>query len=195
MSRAIELSASTARLLSVGMSFAAGVLVGAILVTAMPGLVGEPAESGLDPTNPPLSTSSSGPSCFDGTVPSSAGWVHEAAVGDSYAVTLNATVLHDAGTAVHATVIPRSANEYELALHTAPSTSERSFDCERVQTAVVMSVSLPPSYPQVVVTLNDRAVLHVARDDTFPDLYSLPNPLNLTRQPISAREPISYRIM
>jgi hypothetical protein len=180
MSSDTGLNVSTARLLSVGMAFLAGVLAGAVLVTAVPGLVGAPVETGPDPENPPFTTSSGGPSCFDDEVAPNAGWVHEVAVGDSYAVTLNATVVHDAGTEVQATVIPRSNNEYELALRTVSVTPERSFDCDRVRTTFAMAASLPTSYQQLVVTMNGRELVRATRDDTTGDLYPLPNPLNAT---------------
>ena len=67
----------TSRLLSIGMSFLAGVLAGAVLLTAVPGLAGGPVEMAPDPDNPPTSTTSAGPSCYDGQVNPNAGWVHE----------------------------------------------------------------------------------------------------------------------
>lgn len=174
------LDTSTARLLSVGMAFLAGVLVGAVLVTGVPGLLGEPAETGPDPQNPPYTTSSGGPSCFDGHVTPNGGWVHEVAVGDSYAVTLNATIVHNAGTEVRADVVPRSGNGYELALGTASVTPNRSVECERVRTKFSMAASLPTSYQRLLVTMNGRELVRVTRDDTTGDLYPLPNPLNAT---------------
>lgn len=60
-----------------------------------------------------------GSTCFDGEVNPAAGRLHEVAVGDSYTVTRNTTVLHEPGTVVRGTVTPRSADEYE---RTATST-------------------------------------------------------------------------
>ena len=174
------LDPSTARLLSAGMVFLAGVLAGAVLVTAVPGLLGGPAETGPDPRNPPYTTTSGGPTCFDGDVNPNTGWVHEVAVGDSYAVTLNATVVHDAGTAVRGEVVPRGENGYELALRTESVTPDRSFDCERVRTTFTMAASLPTSYERLVVTVNGRELVGATRDDTTADLYPLPDPLNAT---------------
>lgn len=162
------------------MVFLAGMLAGAVLVIAVPGLVGGPVETGPDPEEPPFTTSSGGPSCFDGEITPNAGWVHEVAVGDSYAVTLNATVVHDAGTDVRATVIPRSNDGYELALRTVSVTPDRSVDCDRVRTTVGMSASLPTSYQRLIVTMNGRELVRATRDDTSGDLYPLPNPLNAT---------------
>ncbi|WP_311170356.1 hypothetical protein [Halobellus ordinarius] len=174
------LDTSTARLLSIGMAFLAGVLAGAVLVAAVPGLLGGPVESGPDPQNPPYTTASGGPSCFDGDVTPNAGWVHEVAVGDSYAVTLNATVVHEPGTEIRADVIPRSGNGYELALRTESVTPDRSFECERVHTEFSIAASLPTSYQRLIVTMNGRELVGATREDTTGDLYPLPNPLNAT---------------
>jgi hypothetical protein len=181
MASDIGFDTSTARLLSIGMAFLAGVLAGAVLLMAVPGLAGGPAQPGPDPENPPYSTYSGGPSCFDGEVNSNAGWVHEIAVGDSYAVDLNATIVHDAGTVVRADVIPRSANGYELALRTASATADRPYNCDRVRTTFGMAVSLPTSYEELIVTMNDRELVRATREDTTGDLYPLPNPLNVTQ--------------
>lgn len=180
MSGRIELDSSTARLLSVGMAFLAGVLAGAVLMIAVPGLAGGPAETGPDPENLPFTTSSAGPGCFDGGVNPNAGWVHEVAVGDSYAVTLNATIVHDAGTEISADVVPRSDNGYELSLKTVPGTPEWAEPCERVRTKFALAASLPTSYQELVVTVNGRELLRATRDDTTGDLYPLPNPVNAT---------------
>lgn len=180
MSSEGRLTASTARRLSVGLAFLAGILAGVVIATAVPGFGGGPVDTSPDPENPPFTTSSGGPSCFDGEVSSAGGWVHEVAAGDAYAVTLNATVLHEPGTEVRGTVTPRSGDEYELALRTVSTTPERSFECDRVRTTFAMGVSLPTSYQRLRVTMNGRELLRTTRDDTTADLYRLPNPLNAT---------------
>jgi len=182
MSNGTQLDSSTARVLSIGLAFLAGLLAGAVLITAVPGLAGGPTQTGPDPSNPPFTTASGGPSCFDGTVAPGAGWVHEVAVGESYAVTLNASVVHDAGTEVEADVVPRADDSYELALRTRPVTPERPIRCERVHTTFEMAVSLPTSYRELVVTMNGRELVRATREDTTGDLYRLPNPLNATEQ-------------
>ena len=174
------LDADTSRLLSIAMAVLAGVLAGAVLLTAVPGLAGGPVDTAPDPENPPTSTYSGGPSCYDGEVNPNAGWVHEVAAGSSYAVTLNATVVHDPGTEVRASVERRGENAYELALRTVAVTPERALDCELVRTTFGMGVSLPTGYERLVVTANGRELLGVAREDTTADLYRLPNPINAT---------------
>jgi hypothetical protein len=166
--------------LSIAMAFLAGVLAGAVLLTAVPGLAGGPVDTAPDPDDPPMATTSAGPSCFDGEVNPNAGWVHEVAVGSSYAVTLNATVVHDPGTEVRASVERRGENAYELALRTVAVTPERTLDCDRVRTRFTVGVSLPTSYERLVVTANGRELLGVAREDTTADLYRLPNPIDAT---------------
>lgn len=167
-------------MLSIAMAFLAGVLAGAVLLTAVPGLAGGPVDRGPDPDNPPTSVSMAGPSCFDGEVNPNAGWVHEVAVGTSYAVTLNATVVHDAGTAVETSVNRRIGNEYEIALRTVDRTPERAQDCERVRTRLGVGVSLPTSYERLVVTMDGRTLVSATREDTTADLYPLPNPIDVS---------------
>jgi hypothetical protein len=180
MSSDSGLTYSTARWLSVGMAFLAGILAGVVIATAVPGLSGGPVETGPDPENPPFTTSSGGPSCFGGEVNPAAGWLHEVAVGDAYALSLNVSVLHEPGTELRGTVTPRRGNEYELALQTVSVTPERSFECDRVRTTFEMAVSLPTSYQRVRVTMNGRELVEATRDDTTADLYPLSNPLNAT---------------
>ena len=174
-----SLDPDTSRVLSIAMAFLAGVLAGAVLLTAVSGL-GGPVQAGPDPDDPPTSVSLAGPSCFDGEVNPNAGWLHEVATGNAYAVTLNATVVHGAGTEVEASVNRRSGNEYELALRTVERTPERPLDCERVRTRLEMAVSLPTSYERIVVTMDGRELVNARRTDTTADLYRLPNPANAT---------------
>ena len=175
-----SLGPDASRVLSIAMAFLAGVLAGAVLLTAVSGLAGGPVERGPDPDNPPMYTASAGPSCFDGGVNPNAGWVHEVAAGTSYSVTLNATVVHDAGTEVRASVERRAGEGYELALRTVAVTPERTLDCERVRTRFEMGTSLPTSYERLVVTLDGRELVNAERTDTTADLYPLPNPVNAT---------------
>jgi hypothetical protein len=172
----------TSRLLSIALAFLAGALAGAVVLTAAPGLLGSPtvATAPPDPDDPPTSVTTVGPSCYDGDVNPNAGWVHEVASGESYPVTLNATVVHDAGTEVRASVVPRSGNGYELALRTVEHTPERALDCDRVHTRLDMAVSLPTSYERLVVRMDSRELVSATREDTTADLYPLPNPIDAT---------------
>lgn len=175
-----SLDPDTSRLLSIALAFLAGVLAGSVLLTAVPGLVGGPAERGPDPDDPPFSTSSAGPSCHDGQANPNAGWVHEVATGADYTVTMNATLVHDAGTEVTFDVVPRPGDEYELALRTVEGTPDESLDCEVVRTRFTAGISLPTSYERLVVTANGRELVRATREDTTADLYPLPNPVNAT---------------
>ena len=178
MPSGFDLQGPNDTLRSVGLGFLAGILVGAVLMTALPGPAGGPSETGPDPADPPYTTARAGPTCVDGGANPEAGWVHEVAVGDAYAVTLNATVVHDAGTELRASVVPRRGGAYELALGTASVTPERSVECPRVRTDFEMAVSLPTSYRELRVTLNGRTLVRATRDDTTADLYPLPNPVD-----------------
>lgn len=180
MSRGIRPTESTALAVSIGLAFLAGTLAGGVVVTAVPGLVGGPTDSGPDPRTPPFATASSGPNCADGRATPNAGWVHRVAVDDATVVTLNATVVHDVGTEVRGDVIPRGDDGYELALRTASVTPERSFGCDRVRTTIAMSASLPVDRRPIVVTVDGRELVRVTRERGFGGLHPLPNPVNAT---------------
>lgn len=96
---------------------------------------------------------------FDTEVVPNAGWVHEIAVGDFSSHDLNATIVHNAWTAVRADVIPRSGNGYELALRKAPEAADLSVDCERVRTTFGMAASLPTGYEVVIAHINGRELV------------------------------------
>lgn len=195
MSRGIGPTESTARVVSIGLAFLAGMLAGGVVVTAVPGLVGGPIDSGPDPRNPPFATASGGPDCVDGRSTPDAGWVHRVTVDDADVVTLNATVVHDAGTEVRGDVIPQGDDGYELTLRTASVTPERSFDCDRVRTTIAMIVSLPADRRPVVVTVDGRELVRVTREGGFGGLHPLPNPVNATgRSGKLDPEPILERV-
>ena len=181
------LDPTTARLLSVGMAFLAGVLVGGVLLTAFPLGGGGPSIAPPDPENPPVSVSMGGPSCWDAETDlnPNAGWVHEVASGVSYPVTLNATVVHPAGTEVDTSDSPvtrRSPGVYEIAIRTTEAEDGGPTGCERVRTTLGIAVSLPTEYERLVVTAEgyDDPLVDAERDDTTADLYPLPNPINVT---------------
>jgi hypothetical protein len=181
------LDTDTSRWLSIALAFAAGVLAGAVLLTAVPGIAGlggptAPTDPGPDPEDPPFSTSA-GTGCFEGEGDYSpnAGWVHEVAVGTSYAVTLNATILHDSGTVVQGSVEPLGDGEYELAIQVVEATDDHGRECDTLDTTFGMGVSLPTDYESFVVTVDGEPVRRVENDAaTTADLYPLPNPINTT---------------
>lgn len=174
------LDPTTARLLSVGMAFLAGVLVGGVLLTAFP--LGGPADTGPDPDNIPASVATAGPSCFEGEtdVNPNGGWVHEVAAGTSYAVTLNATVVHDAGTELDVRVARVGETDtYAVTIDPVDGESPPG-DCERVRSRLDVGASLPTSYERLEVRAAGETLVDAERDDTTADLYPLPNPINVT---------------
>jgi hypothetical protein len=144
-------------------------------------------DAGPDPGSPSYSLSSSGPDCLD--VRPHAGWVHEVAVGDSFAVTLNATVVHDRGQRVSASVNRVTPGAYRIDLRTVPETTRTSDAGEqksapegcRVATDLRLGASLPTDYREFEVAVNGRTLLTVENEDTAADLYQLPNPVNASR--------------
>jgi hypothetical protein len=174
------LDPSTARLLSIGMAFLAGVLVGGVVLTAFP--LGGPAETGPDPDNVPQTASFAGPSCVEDTVEvnPNGGWVHEVAAGTSYAVTLNATVVHDAGTELNVRVARVGETDtYALTVDAVDGESPPD-ECETVRTRLEVGASLPTSYERLEIRAGGETLVDAERDDTTADLYPLPNPINVT---------------
>ncbi|WP_276301379.1 hypothetical protein [Halorussus lipolyticus] len=170
-------------------AFLLGLVVGAVGGFAFGGQLGlldpGPTNSGPNPESPPYSLSKSG-GCLD--VRPHAGWVHEVAVGDSFAVTLNATVVHDRGATVSTNVSRVAPGAYRIDLRTVSSETVESDanrtksppeDC-RVATDLRLGASLPTDYREVEVALDGRTLLTVENEDTAPDLYQLPNPVNAT---------------
>ena len=180
MSSSDGLDPTTARLLSVGMAFLAGVLVGGVLLTAFP--LGGPVDTGPDPDNVPATVSMAGPGCVGDTVDvnPNGGWVHEVAAGTSYAVTLNATVVHDAGTELDVGVRRVGDTDTYAVRIDAVDGEAPPGDCDRVRTRLEVGASLPTSYERLEVRADGELLVDAARDDTTADLYPLPNPINVT---------------
>lgn len=170
---------------AVAVAFALGLVVGGVGGIGYGGAF-TPTDAGPDPESPPYSLSTSGGTCLEPRP--HAGWVHEVAVGDSFAVTLNATVVHDRGRTVAANVSRVMPGAYRIDLRTvtddrglANESREKSppADC-RVATDLRLGASLPTDYRQFEVTVNGRTILAVENEDTTADLYQLPNPINAT---------------
>ncbi|MFC4450334.1 hypothetical protein [Halorussus aquaticus] len=166
-------------------AFVLGLVAGAIGWAGFGAPVGT-ADSGPDAESPGYSLSTSGPDCLD--VRPHGGWVHEVAVGESFAVTLNATVVHDPGRTVSANVSRTTPGTYRIALETvadgrevskAAANDSRREGC-RVATHVRLGTGLPTDYRQFDVTVNGHLLLTVENEDTTGDLYQLPNPVNAT---------------
>ena len=165
------------------------VVVAALVVGFAVGAIGSdvvsgPADSGPDPASPPLSLSWASVSCGERTP--HAGWVHEVAVGKSFAVTLNGTVVHEPGRTVTANVSRITSRTYRIDLRTVPadrSTETKgrgttTGDC--TATKVDLGTSLPTDFERFHVTVNGRTILSVENEDTVGELYRLPNPINAT---------------
>lgn len=166
------------RPITIVLAFAAGILVTAVVLTAVPGLAGGPGTLSPDPDNPPTSVTTVGPSCDDGTVIPDAGWVHELGVGDARVLTLNATVVHDPGTEVTARAFRFGEAKYDISVGTRSAEGETEFSCDQVRTRLEMAVTLPARYDRFVVNEGGETLLEVDRDDTTASLSPLPNPVN-----------------
>jgi hypothetical protein len=174
---------------AVAVAFAVGLVVGAV---GGVGYAGGPAptDAGPDPESPGYSVSKS-TGCLD--VRPHAGWVHEVAVGDSFAVTLNATVVHERGQTVGANVSRVAPGSYRIDLRTVPETEETTEsraktppeDCP-VATDLRLGTSLPTDYREFTVSVDGRTLLTVENEGTVGELFQLPNPVNATSGASSA---------
>ncbi len=174
---------------AVAAAFALGILVGAVGWAgfgAPLGQVDAGSNSGPDPESPPVSVSTSGSGCLE--TRAHAGWVHEVAVGHSFAVTLNATVVHERGQTVDATVTQVTPGAYRIDLRTVAEETRTSGESEsksspdgcRAGTDLRVGASLPTDYRSFEATIDGRTLLTVDNEDTTADLYQLPNPINAT---------------
>ncbi|WP_135854662.1 hypothetical protein [Halorussus salinus] len=173
---------------AVAAAFVVGTAVGAVAWAGFGAPLGQAdagSTPGPDPESPPVSVSKSGGSCLD--TRAHAGWVHEVAVGHSFAVTLNATVVHERGRTVDATVTRVTPGAYRIDLRTVPEETRSDEpedksppeDC-RAATDLRVSASLPTDYRSFEVTIDGRTLRTVENEDTTADLYQLPNPINAT---------------
>lgn len=154
-----------------------GLLVGVSVGGAFTADAPEPAPNG---GQPPWSYSSGGPSCFDGPR-NDIGWLHVMANGRTWAATMDATVVHPAGTEVEVNVSRRPPGSYEIAFETVESTPEKAPSEEGCQLATNVNVATALEEPRFSVTVNGRAIRSVDQEETVANLYGLPNPINATR--------------
>lgn len=168
---------------AVAVAFALGLIVGAVGGVSFTG-ESSPSDPGPDPESPPYSLSTSS-GCLN--VRPHAGWVHEVAAGDSFAVTLNATVVHERSRTVVANVSRLAPGSYRIDLRTvaddrdSPNGIQKSppDDCQ-VATDLTLGASLPTDYQEFEVTVDGRTILTVENEATTGELYQLPNPINAT---------------
>lgn len=156
-----------------------GVVIGLIIGLVGGVMIADTNDTGLDNSTLPTATSSGGPACYDGPK-EHVGWLHVIASGDRWTTTLNATVIHPRGTEVRANVSQRSTGNYEIALETVNSTSEKPLVNESCQAATTINVATSLPEPDFVVTMNGRTVREVDQEETTANLYPLPNPINAT---------------
>lgn len=154
-----------------------GILIGSV--------VGNPLTTGVQPPTsnsaPPTTYSSSGPSCYDGPEENT-GWLHVVANGETWATTLDATIVHPRGTEVDLNVSQRPAGTYEIAFTTgeATSASKAVGSPENCRLATTLNVGTALPRPDFVITVNGRTIRSVTQEETVANLYPLPNPINAT---------------
>jgi hypothetical protein len=152
-----------------------GLLIGAAIGSTPPTT---PSSSRTD-TGPAASYSTAGPSCYDGP-PEHAGWLHVVVNGETWAVTLNATIVHPPETEIDVNISQRPTGDYVIAFQTVETTREKSLSQEDCQTATRLTVATGLTEPKFTVTMNGRTIRSVDQDETVANLYQLPTPINAT---------------
>jgi hypothetical protein len=154
-----------------------GLVIGGITVSAVP--LSAPSQSTEAPSHQ-TSYSNTGPSCYDGNQ-SNSGWLHVMANGERWAITFDTTILHPEKKEVNLDVFERPTGTYEFAFKIVESDSTpepRDEDCRIATTLTVVTALEKPDF---VVTVDDRTVQSVDQEDTMPELYQLPNPINASK--------------
>lgn len=140
-------------------------------------------DSPRDFDSPPLSLSSASSSC--GETRANSGWVHDVAVGKSFAVTLNATVQHAPTETVSVNVSKISSERFRIDLQTVPSDRSEAAQQKMNETTssrcagteLRLATSLPTDYESFEITIDGRTIRTVEYDGTGADLHQLPNPV------------------
>lgn len=157
-----------------------GLLIGVLVGSAMSGPLAASTHSpSPDPDDPPTSVSMAGPSCYDGSR-EAVGWLHVVANGETWAVTMNATVVHPAGTEIDVTVSRRPTGDYEIALDTVGTARDRSPADGECRASTTLDVATALSRPSFLVTVDGRTIRSVEQDETVANLYPLANPVDAT---------------
>ncbi|WP_158056661.1 hypothetical protein [Halorussus halophilus] len=163
--------------------FLLGVLVGGVGGAGSGFVSSAPDDTSRDFDSPPLSLGKATGSC--GETKADAGWVHDVAVGKSFAVTLNATVQHAPTETVKASVTKVSPGYFRIDLRTVQSDRSEAAQQKMNDTASVgctetelrLATSLPTDYESFEITMNGRTLRTVEYDGTVADLHQLPNPI------------------
>lgn len=176
--------------LAVAGAFVLGALAGSVLGVGA-GFVDGPHSDDSAKFDPPgASLSKSVGECDD--FESDSGWVHDVAVGESFAVTLDATVVHDPSRSVTANVSRSATGPIRIDLRTTPADEARENGTEAetdaaadertgcAATDLSLATSLPTDYEEFEVSVNGRTLRTVENDGTTADLHRLPTPINAT---------------
>ena len=173
--------------LAVAVAFALGIVAGSAGGVGI-GFGGNDGPDEFD--SPGLSLSKSVGPCDE--VDPGSGWVHDVAVGQSFAVTLEAIVVHDRNRTVTANVSRTSPGRFLVDLRTVPAdraetvrktanaSTESTPDC--AATHLNLGTSLPIDYDEFTVAMNGHTLRAVEYDGTVADLHRLPNPINATER-------------
>lgn len=157
-----------------------GVVIG-LLVGGPVGAILAPGSivSSSPPDSTPTATYSSSSGCYDGPQENN-GWLYVAASGESWTVSLNATVVHPRGTEIDLNISQRPTGTYEIALITNDTATDEPYSGKDCLVGTTVDIATGLSKPDFVVSLDGRIVRSVSQDGTVANLYPVPGPLNAT---------------
>jgi hypothetical protein len=157
----------------------AGVIVG-LVVGGPAGAVLAPGPlTSPSPDNQPSGTYSASSGCYDGGQENN-GWLYVAANGKTWAVSLNATILHPRDTEIEFNISQQPTDTYEIALTTNETATEQSRSSDDCRMATTVNIATGLAEPVFDISVNGRIVRSIDQDETAANLYYLPNPLNAT---------------
>ena len=157
----------------------AGIIVGLIVGGSAGAVLAPGPLTSPSPDSQPSGSYSASSGCYDGGQENN-GWVYVAANGKTWAVSLNATVLHPRGTEIDLNVSQRPTDTYEIALTTNETATEQSRSNDDCRMATTVNIATGLSEPVFDISINGRIVRSIDQDETAANLYILPNPLNAT---------------
>lgn len=156
--------------------------IGLTTLAGCQGIVSEPSGGGTnrtdssDGTNYLGALSKGSPGEFSNLDDGRSGWVHTVAHGETYGVTFDARICHDAGDEVKVELSEQVSGEYTLSFTTGGGTHGGS-GCN-FGTRVNGGGSIPTDFQSLNVDVNGETLETVQREGTMASLQPLPDPID-----------------
>ena len=98
------------------------------------------------------------------------------------------TIIHSPGTELAVNVSQRPTGAYEIAVQTEEATRTKAVAEKDCQPATTLTIAASLDRPNYVLTVDNRTIQSVNQEETIPNLYSLPNPINITQSSTTRSE-------